>query len=223
MSCDNFSEDMDFSLLQRDDTFNIEEYFSAIHEEFKAMGREIEIKRKAKSNQSQIESAFLKDNTDIINLSFQTDRIVKIKLEVDKNPPQGFKTEFKLLMFPFSFMTRCYDLPGLFAGKMHALLFRSWNNRVKGRDWFDFEWYIRNEVLLDFSHLKMRSLQSGYAHQEDFTPDVFLTLLKEKINVVNFKLAKNDVLPFLRNPQSLEIWSAEYFLLLSDKIRFREE
>ena len=134
-----FSEGLDFSLLKPDDNFNIENYFSAIIMEFKTLGREVTITKKDKKNFGKIESAFLKDSTHVYNLSFQTEKSYKIKIEVDTQPPLGFSTEQKLLLHPFSFMTRCITLPGLFAGKMYALIFRAWGNRVKGRDWYDFE------------------------------------------------------------------------------------
>lgn len=128
-----FSEDMDFSLLQPDEDFRLEDYFDYIVAEFKALGRDVVIIKREKKNQTNVESAFLKDDTAVYNLQFRTEKNVKIKIEVDINPPSGFITEHKLLLLPFSFMTRCYVLPDLYAGKMHALLFRAWKNRVKGR------------------------------------------------------------------------------------------
>ena len=128
-----FSEDMDFSLLQPDEDFRLEDYFDYIVAEFKAIGRDVVIIKREKKNQTNVESAFLKDDTAVYNLQFRTEKNVKIKIEVDINPPSGFITEHKLLLLPFSFMTRCYVLPDLYAGKMHALLFRAWKNRVKRR------------------------------------------------------------------------------------------
>lgn len=141
-----FSEDMDFSLLQPDVHFELDNYFEPITAEFKALGREVVINKKEKKKQTNVESAFLKEDTAIYNLQFRTEQTVKIKIEVDVNPPTGFNCEHKLLLLPFSFMTRCYSLPDLYAGKMHALLFRNWKARVKGRDWYDFEWYVRNNI-----------------------------------------------------------------------------
>ena len=141
-----FSEDMDFSLLAKDDTFAL-------------VGREVEIKKKDKKNFGKVESAFLKDNTDVYDVMFQPEKSIKIKIEVDTCPPLNFKTEQKLLLQPYSFMTRCFTLPDLFAGKMHALVYRAWKNRVKGRDWYDFEWYVRHNIPLDFSHLAERCKQ----------------------------------------------------------------
>ena len=154
-----FSEDMDFSLLAPDDKFDFTKYFQPIIDEFAIVGREVEIKKKDKKIFGKVESAFLKDNTDVYDVSFQTDKSIKIKIEVDTQPPLNFRTEQKLLLQPHSFMTRCFTLPDLFAGKMHALVYRGWKNRVKGRDWYDFEWYVRHNVPLDFAHLAERVRQ----------------------------------------------------------------
>ena len=101
-----FSEDMDFSLLKKDEEFFIEKYFDSIINEFKALGRTVDIYKKEKTAKSHVESAFLKDNTDVYNIQFQTEPSIRIKLEVDTDPPLNFQTEHKLLLLPFSFMTR---------------------------------------------------------------------------------------------------------------------
>jgi len=213
-----FSEDMDFSLLQADETFLLEKYFDAIIAEFKAVGREITIKKREKITQTNVESAFLKDKTEIYNLQFTTESSVKIKIEVDTQPPAGFTTEHKLLMMPFSFMVRCYSLPDLYAGKIHALLFRNWKNRVKGRDWYDFEWYIRNNIHLNFLHLQQRVEQINSFEKKDFSIEYFKKLLKEKILNTDINAVKNDVRPFIKNSAEMNIWSEEYFLQLVDMI-----
>lgn len=215
-----FSEDMDFSLLQSDESFMLENYFESIINEFKALGRNVVINRKIKKNESNVESAFLKDDTAIYNLQFTTEHAIKIKIEVDINPPLGFSTESKLLLLPYSFMTRCYTLPNLYAGKMHALLFRNWKNRVKGRDWYDFEWYVRNNVTLDFKHLCERTDQFGSLKEGELTQDNFKSLLNEKIAHTNIEMVKADVKPFIKNPQEMDIWSADYFMQLVNMIRF---
>jgi len=215
-----FSEDMDFSLLEKDKNFTLESYFDTIKAEFSAHGREIMISRKSKTTDSQIESAFLKDTTEVYNIEYQTERSIKIKIEVDKDPPLLFKTEYKLLLLPYSFMTRCFTLPGLFAGKMHALLFRNWPNRVKGRDWYDLEWYVRNGVSVDFNHLYERISQSGYEGKQVFTQEVCIELLKKRIEITNIEYVKEDVKPFIKNIQETEIWSTDYFLQLTGMVKF---
>lgn len=212
-----FSDDLDFSLLAPDDMFDLKDYFPALITEFNNLGREVTITKKDKKNVGRVESAFLKDTTDVYNLSFQTERSIKIKIEVDTNPPVGFETEQKLLMQPYSFMTRCFTLPDLFAGKMHALIFRQWGQRVKGRDWYDFEWYIRNGVPLNFNHFKERAREFNGL---DISKQDFISMLKDRLKSADITLVKKDVLPFLQFPDETDIWSNEYFCLLADKLRF---
>lgn len=218
---DRFSEDMDFSLLHADSNFSLENYFDALKDEFHSYGREVELVKKQKTTQSNIESAFLKDDTELYNIQFKTEKAVKIKLEVDINPPLGFSTEHKLLLQPYSFMSRCYSLPDLYAGKMHALLFRTWKNRVKGRDWYDFEWYVRRGEKLNFEHLQHRTLQQGKFTESQFTKDAFLQLLHDKINQTDISQVKQDVYPFIKNTEALNIWSKEYFQELLGRIEFK--
>ena len=214
-----FSEDMDFTLLRKNETFDIEDYFPAIISEFQSLGREVNITKKDKKNFGKVESAFLKDNTKVYNLSFQTEKSYKIKIEIDTDPPLGFKTEPKLLLQPFSFFTRTLSLPDLYAGKMHALIFRTWKNRVKGRDWYDFEWYVRKGIKLDFSHFKERTLEFNGL---DITKDEFMRLLKNRFNETDIEMVKKDVRPYLIDPREIEIWSNDYFLQLADMIKFEE-
>jgi predicted nucleotidyltransferase component of viral defense system len=216
-----FSEDMDFSLLQADENFRLENYFDSIIAEFKALGREVSITKKDKKTLTNVTSAFLKDNTEVYNLQFTTEKNIKIKIEVDTLPPLGFETEHKLLMLPFSFMVRCYTLPDLYAGKMHALLFRNWKNRVKGRDWYDFEWYVRNNVPLNFLHLQQRAKQLNHFPENDFSIENFKKLLQERILKTDINAVRNDVRPFIKNPAEMDIWSTEYFLQVADMIQFK--
>ena len=212
-----FSEDMDFSLLAPDDKFDFTKYFQPIIDEFAIVGREVEIKKKDKKGFGKVESAFLKDNTDVYDVSFLTEKSIKIKIEVDTQPPLNFKTEQKLLLQPHSFMTRCFTLPDLFAGKMHALVYRGWKNRVKGRDWYDFEWYVRHNVPLDFVHLAERVRQFNNA---EIGQAEFMVQLKNRLASANINQVKSDALPFVRNPKELDIWSNDYFVQLADMMKF---
>ena len=206
-----YSEDMDFTLLSANPNFCFENYFPAIIEEARLLGREVNITKKDKRSFGRVESAFLKDTTDVYNLNFQTERSLKIKIEVDTQPPLLFQTEQKLLVQPYSFMVRCMTLPCLFAGKMHALVYRQWKNRVKGRDWYDFEWYVRKGIVLDFRHFCRRAYQFASVPEGDLTPQSFQKLLSEKIRQTSFSAAIEDVYPFLREQDSLRLWSAGYF------------
>jgi predicted nucleotidyltransferase component of viral defense system len=213
-----FSEDMDFSLLSSDEHFQFENYFQPIIDEFDSLGRNVEIQKKDKKTFERVESAFLKDHTDVYNIAFQTEKTVKVKIEVDTQPPLKFQTEQKPLTIPYTFMVRCFQLPDLFAGKMHALEFRNWKSRVKGRDWYDFEWYVRWRVPLDFEHLQERIYEFNGT---EMTLEDFKAVLKERLATTNIEEVKRDVRPFVLNSHELDIWSNDYFLQLADMIIFK--
>lgn len=227
---DRFSEDLDFSLLQVDPHFSLQPYLDGMEKEFAALGMEVSVTKREKKRQSNVDSAFLKSDTAWQEITLKgiipqekPDRIIpdiKIKLEVDKKPPLGFQTEEKLLLKPFSFYTKCYQLPDLFAGKMHALLFRKWVNRVKGRDWYDMEWYIKKNIPLNLAHLTARAIDSGDWKEETMSKEDFFKLLDERINTVSMEQVKSDVLPFIKDYYKLDIWSKKYFADISGLIKF---
>jgi len=222
---DRFSEDLGFSLLQPNSSFVIQDFFPAVQREFDALSIPIELTQKQKRRPSNIQSAFLKTDSHIhaLEVHLPSQRTIKIKIEVDINPPLGFQTEEKLLLQPFSFYVRTYAEPDLFAGKMHALLFRKWRNRVKGRDFYDFEWYVRRGTRINLAHFLQRAHQSG-----DLLDRTILSLselkglLHEKMRIVDFGLARLDVEPFLKDTSCLDVWSAPYFSDLTNHLVAQE-
>ncbi|WP_276090525.1 nucleotidyl transferase AbiEii/AbiGii toxin family protein [Pedobacter sp. JY14-1] len=226
-----YSEDLDFSLLEKNPSFSLEPYFQAIVDEFASLGITVSLKEKQKSVGSNVESAFLKSDT--VWKELVLEKVVpqtgiklmpqmKIKIEVDRDPPLGFATEEKLLTRPISFYIKTFTLPSLFAGKMHALLFRKWQSRVKGRDWYDLEWYIKKGIPLDLHHFLLRARDTRDWKEETINKEQVLTLLKEKINEVNFERIKEDVIRFIPDDAALKIWSAKYFADLIEKLKFAE-
>jgi len=227
---DRFSEDLDFSLLKSDSTFSLEPYFKTILDEFRSLGLNVSIKGKKKTKQTAIDSAFLKAETiwqeivleDIIKeAGVRSNKTLKIKIEVDKQPPLNFQTEEKLLLRPFSFYVNCFTKPSMFAGKIHALLFRKWKNRVKGRDWYDMEWYIRKGIPIDVSHFVARANDTNDWQADEISKEQIIELLGNKIDSVSFRQIKEDVVRFIKNDQLLDIWSPQYFKDLLDKMKFQ--
>ena len=212
-----YSEDLDFSLLQTDKGFSFEPYLQKLTEEFAALGFDVDISEKIKTAETDIASAFLKKTACRYDLKISGQRILKIKFEVDTDPPLGFATEQKLLLQPYSFFVNCFTLPDLFAGKVHALLFRQWKNRVKGRDWYDFEWYIRKGVPLNLAHLSKRAQQSGHIDCDLLSKKQIADLLAQRIDQIDLGSAKEDVVRFLKSPQEISIWSKPYFHQLAEK------
>ena len=226
---DRFSEDLDFSLLAGDPSFSFQPYIQSIIAEFNSQGMQVSVREKQKSVQTNVESAFLKSETVWNELVLQgilpqqgmgQVANIKIKIEVDKYPPLGFATEEKLLIQPFSFYVKCFALPDLFAGKMHALLFRKWKNNVKGRDWYDLEWYIKKGVPLDLSHFLQRAKASGDWTKNTMTEGELKDLLQKKIDTINMDRVKDDIRRFIPDQSRLNIWSKQYFNDLSDKLIF---
>ncbi|MDJ1498786.1 nucleotidyl transferase AbiEii/AbiGii toxin family protein [Cytophagaceae bacterium DM2B3-1] len=228
---DRFSEDMDFSLLQANPDFSFEPYFQAIITEFQAIGMRVSIREKDKKQQTTVESAFLKTETIWKELVLEeivkqaglkpTNRTVTIKIEADRQPPLGFSTEEKLLVKPFSFYVKCFDLPSLFAGKMHALLFRKWQNRVKGRDWYDLEWYIKKGVPLDLHHFALRAKDTGDWKTDTITQEQVLALLQAKITSVSYASIREDIVRFIKDESVLTIWGEKYFSDLIQRLKFQ--
>lgn len=223
-----FSEDLDFSLLEVNPDFSLEPYFEGIIKEFEAIGMKVSIREKKKTNQTNIDSAFLKSETVwkelildgiIPQAGVQASPSIKIKIEIDREPPLGFETEEKLLLRPFSFYVKCFTLSNLFAGKMHALLFRKWGTRVKGRDWYDLEWYIKKGVVLDLHHFLLRARDTGDWIEDAITQDQLIELLKAKIDAVSFDSVREDIVRFIPDTSVLDIWSPQYFKDLVDKLK----
>ncbi len=226
---DRFSEDLDFSLLETDADFSLEPYLHAIIKEFESAGMQVSVKEKIKSNQNNIDSAFLKTDTIwkelILEGVFPQEGLnmqptIKIKLEVDTDPPLSFETEEKLLLKPFSFYVKCFTQPDLFAGKMHALLFRKWKERVKGRDWYDMEWYIKKGIPLHLDHFLSRARDSGDWRKTTISQEEFKTLLEKKIKMVSFNSIREDIVRFIKDDSALSIWSPVYFNDLIAKMKF---
>ena len=230
---DRFSEDIDFSLLKPDNEFSITPYCDAVKEELAAYGFNMEVVRKEKSVESNIDSAFIKGGTLIHLLQISSikppvsgvseNEMLKIKMEVDINPPDGAASEIKYTMNPIPYNVRLYSLPSLFAGKIHSILCRKWKTRIKGRDLFDYVWYLSKNVEVNLFHLSERMKQSGHLETNiDLTPELLLELLINKFNSIDYKQAVNDVKVFIKDQSQLEVWSKDFFTSITkDKLKFK--
>lgn len=227
---DRFSEDLDFSLLEPLPDFELAGYSTALEKELKAFGFDVRVEQKNKSVATAVQSAFLKADTvnQLLVIQAGADiarqippgQVIRIKLEVDTDPPGGFATESRYLLQPLPFSVRSYTLPDLFAGKMHALLCRRWKNRVKGRDWYDLVWYCARYPQLHLAHLEQRMRQSGHwAEETPLTTEALREFLQQAIDQLDVDQARNDVLPFVRDPAALEVWSREFFADIVQRIQ----
>ncbi len=226
---DRFSEDLDFSLLAPSPDFNLARYMASLEGELLAFGFNVRVEMVDKTVESAVQSAFLKANTRNELLVIEageelmgqvaTGQVLKVKIEVDTDPPPGFSTLTRYLLQPIPFAVRSYSLPDLFAGKMHVLLFRKWKNRVKGRDWYDLVWYAANHPQLNLAHLEQRMRQTGHwSGKERLSPAAFSSLLFETIDRLDVNQARRDVTPFVKDQQMLALWSHDFFHDVSSRI-----
>ena len=226
---DRYSEDLDFSLLDSDHEFTLEPYCAALIREMESFGFEVTVETRRRPSQTGIESAFLKANTrhhllvigagESIASYVHRKQLLKIRLEVDTAPPDGFTTEMQYVLQPVPFAVRTYVLPDLFAGKIHAVLCRSWQSRVKGRDWYDMVWYVANHPALHLAHLESRMRQSGhYTAPEPLRAEAFRTILHNRIGELDIDQIRSEVSPFLQDPTTVSVWSQDFFHALVERI-----
>ena len=214
---DRFSEDLDFTLLVPDPAFDFTPFLEGMKKEILSFGFDMDVSKKVKSIETSVVSAFLKMNTIELYLAIGKDaksinhnEKIQIKIEIDIDPPPHARVENRLVHNPVSFNVLSLHQGDLFAGKMHALLYREWKGRVKGRDWYDLIWYIRNKVPLSLRYLESCMRQAG--REKKLTRDEVIKLVREKISTINWESAKEDMRGFIPDPQVLDIWSSLFFL-----------
>ncbi len=218
---DRFSEDLDFSLIQPEKTFDIKKYLGAVKSELELWGFEVSAKEKNKKSKSTIDSAFIKANTLVhllkidSNLKTRKNAVMKIKFEIDQDPATGFDSDLKYHLHPIPFTIKTMTLPSLFAGKIHALLCRTIRTNIKGRDWYDLIWFVKNNIPCDLRYLKNKMLQTGHIDfSEALTKEKLVEMISKKSKKIDFSMAKNDVEPFLKNSRQkdeLSLWSDDFF------------
>ena len=226
---DRFSEDLDFALIYPNKNFDLSKYFVYLEKELKAYGLNLEINTKQKNIESNITSAFVKGDTLEHILKFFPNeenhkynhmlKNIKIKFEVDINPPSGATYEEKYKLLPSPHQIKIYDKESLFAGKIHAILCRNWKTRTKGRDLYDYIFFLANNTKVNLELVKNKLIESNYINSNDkFSIDDLKKLLINKFKGIDYTEAKEDVIPFIKNTESLNIWSSEFFISITKEL-----
>lgn len=230
---DRFSEDLDFSLLKPSNDFELSKYLSILESEIRAVGLNFRAEEKIKTNDSFIKSAFLKGNTKEHIMTVYNDlqvyngissgELLKIKIEVDINPPAYATYENKYRLLPSPYKVKIFDMSSLFAGKIHAVICRAWRDRVKGRDLYDYVFYLSQNATVNLPHLNARLVDSGFINNDfKLNREKLIKILKERFATIDYTQAKNDVLPFIRDKSKLELWSKEFFQDITESIVIAE-
>lgn len=224
-----FSEDLDLALQTENADFDLTAYLPTLESMVNSFGLNIVLETQNKSKNSEIQSAFLKKDTFENFLLFYPNELVrgvnknekvKIKFEIDTKPSDlaTFETKFKLLQTPYSI--KMYDEPSLFSGKIHAVICRSWKSKVKGRDLYDFIFYLSRKTKFNLPHLQEKLIDSHYIPRgSDLTLDDVKIFLIKRFNEINFNEAKSNVMPFIKDTSVLDIWSKEFFTSVTSELR----
>ena len=225
-----FSEDMDFTLEQSDRNFDLAKYLPYALNELEAYGLALEANKKEKTKINSIRTAFLKGNERELILEMTQDRelamrvpankVMKIKVEIDVDPPAGANTQTLYSLVPSPYRAKLYDMPSMFASKIHALLLREYSNRVKGRDFYDYMWYLSQGTTVNLGHLQHRMERSGkWDPKETLTLESLKAILAERFETVDYDSARADVFRFLKDEEkkSLDIWSSEFFMDITEQ------
>ncbi len=225
-----FSEDLDFTLLAPNNEFSFDKYIPAVRDAVESLGLCFEVKEKEKNADSQIKSAFLKGNTKEQFLIFypnskymnqiNKNEKIRIKVEVDINPPKYATTSFEYRLRPNNYQVQIYDKPSLFAGKIHAVLARKWRSRVKGRDFYDFVYYLASNTPVNLKHLEARLKQTQTINEDiTLTQESLIKILNQRFDEIDFNNAKNDVLPFIKDSNELDLWSSKFFKSITKNLK----
>ena len=226
-----FSEDLDFALVEKDPNFKLETYFPSLQKEFQSYGIEMNIEQKSKDNDKEIQSAFIKGNTLMLMMSFfpkndEAKKVVsnqklKIKFEIDTDNPSGGTTEHRYKMLPAPYEVQIFDEATLFAGKIHAILCRTFKNHVKGRDFYDYLFYIGKGSKFNIKYLesKLKNSNAYIGENENLTLERVKKLLKEKFESIDYASAVNDVVNFIDDKESLKFWKKELFIASLEELK----
>lgn len=229
---DRFSEDLDFSLIAPDPLFDVAKYLPILEKETRSYGLNFSAKVKDKSGHSDIKSAFVKGNTkehvlmlyadEQLAQSIGSNELIKVKFEVDTNPPDQATFEIKYRLLPIPYEIMMYDMPSLFAGKIHAVICRAWKNRVKGRDLYDYVFYFSQGTSVNLEHLTARLAQSGVIVEgKKITIEEVIEMLCKRFFEIDYAQAKQDVLPFIKNSAAMEVWNADFFCQITKNLKAR--
>ena len=226
-----FSEDLEFALLEKDPNFKLDNYFPSLKKEFVSYGLDMSVELKKKDEHTEVQSAFLKGNTLMLMLSFfpksedakraVSNQKIKIKFEIDLDNPSGGVTEFKYKMLPAPYEVQIFDEPTLFASKIHAILCREYKHHVKGRDYYDYLFYIGKGSKFNIKYLENKLKNSGgkIGDSETLTLEKVKELLKEKFETTNYESAKEDVTNFVNDKDGLKLWKKELFISTIDSLK----
>lgn len=218
-----YSEDLDFTLNAADESFSLTPYVQSIINVAKSYGIDLNVEVKSKKIETPVESAFIKLNTYQTFISFSIDErltsrlhkdeLIEVKFEVDCNPSLGFNVESKWITEPELASINVLDIESLFSGKLHAILCRNYKNRVKGRDFYDFIFYINKKVKPNLNYLKNKLIESNILDKDAvFTIEILKEMLVQRFKQIDFKQVRDDAQKFVMKNEDLSLYCKKLFI-----------
>lgn len=225
-----FSEDLDFSVdKEKNSLFSIGSYKLTIDNEMESLGIPAEFF--VDTDMSTVQRGYIRGNCREVFRAFgieeqviakvASNEVLKIKIEADTTPLDAASFEHKFLLKPYPSEIRVYDRGSLFAGKINAILTRQWKSRVKGRDLYDFIFYVSEGYPINYAHLTSRLISAGVLEDGDFMDEKHLKeKLVDKFSSIDMYKAKRDVEPFVEDARSIDIWSNNFFVEITKETSF---
>ncbi|MCQ2743052.1 MAG: nucleotidyl transferase AbiEii/AbiGii toxin family protein [Bacilli bacterium] len=223
-----FSEDLDFTLLCENSEFNFDEYLSFAEVELNSFGIECDVAAKEKKVETTVESRYFKFNLKrLLDMTYPEyakkvadNELLTIKVEIEKKTFDGYVNESKILTSPSFCLVKTFTMDTLFASKLLAVLYRKWGQRVKGRDFYDYLFYIKNHTKVNLKFLENGLKAFGHLQKDE---ELSLDLLKQKLldrfSSIDFEKCKEDVLPFVKKGDPfIDSFKKEMFLASVDLI-----
>lgn len=205
------SEDLDFALEGKPAAYDLKGYVQAIEAEFHREGYELETRR---ADNRVVQNAWIRFRGLLyeMGLSGQRGEVFSLKLEMDTDPPQGAGLETTVVRRHVILQLHHHDQPSLLAGKIHAILQRSF---TKGRDLYDLLWYLSDPDWPDPNLTLLNNALSQTGWQgPTLTERNWRNILRRRVEELDYRHVREDVAPFLERAEESDLLTRENLMQL---------
>ncbi len=215
---DRFSEDLDFQVISEDYKLDFDQYMSKCITVLESYGLKSIVYSKSDYDSGEVRRRYIKiSHYDIASeffgkINMNKEKLLSIKIEVSTVFIPGAKYEMKLLNSPMFSNIYCFNYESLFASKLNALITRNWRERTKGRDYYDYMFYVSHNIKINLDYLKNKLKYSLNKDTSDYTIDDIKELLKERFEQTDFNSLKSDIIPFVNTDYNIDNINKEMFI-----------
>jgi predicted nucleotidyltransferase component of viral defense system len=221
---------LECSLNEADTSFKISSLLPCIEQGLLGYGLKFRPEIREKTLEDNVQSMILRSNSrEVVKTLFKMEKLaenisdtdmIKVKFELNVVPSKYAVTETKLMSFPEKYEIRMYDKASLFAEKINNTICRAWRGRTKGCDLLDYTFYLSNGVHYNHKHLVERLMDSNYVEAKpEMTFEEVKANLCYRFREINYEQSKIDLLPFIGNPELLDMWDPKYFCNITEDLK----